>query len=235
MMKDSVSISICVPAFNEEVTLRVAIEDLIFTLSCIVHDLEIIIVDDGSKDSTSQLADQLAKEYSQVKVIHHGKNLGIGTCYRNALAVAKGDYFTWFPSDHENSAEEFIKSLHYLKEDTIVTCHHQGRDPRSFLRRWISLIYIGILNKYFHINLKYYNGLTIFPISVLRSFPLVSNGFFLFAESVVKAIKKGCKVVELSAPLGKRELGKSKSLSFLSVVRMARDAFCFIFLQKIKI
>ena len=225
-MSKYLSISICVPAFNEERSLRETVEDLISSLSTLVPELEIIIVDDASIDSTPQSAKQLAKEYCQVKVVHHKKNLGIGACYRNALVQARGDYFTWFPGDHENSAEEFIRCLPYLREDTIVICHHRGQDPRPIFRRWISCAYTWILNKCFRLNLKYYNGLALFPRSILRSLTLVANGFLFTAENLIKAVKRGYKVVELPAPLKKRGWGKSKAFSFLSIAQMIRDIYC---------
>ncbi len=234
MAKD-ISISICVPAFNEKNTLRDAVEDLIKTLSLYVQKLEIIIVDDGSIDSTPQLADQIAKEYSQIKVIHHKRNLGIGVSYRDALAVADGTYYTWFPADHENSSQEFIQCLPYLKEDTIVICHHQGQDPRSFMRRIVSGSYTRLLNRCFRLKLKYYNGLAIFPTSVLRSLHLVANGFILLAESLIKASRYGCQVVELPVALGKRNCGKSKALSLLATKQMANDILRIFLKQNNKV
>lgn len=222
MPESDIRISICVPALNEERSLRHAVEDLLATLSPVVRELEIIIVNDGSVDATAQLADQLAKEFSQVKAVHHKRNLGIGACYRDALAIARGDYFTWFPGDRENSAEEFIQCLPYLKERQVVTCHHRGQDPRPVIRRWISHGYTWVLNRRFHLNLKFYNGLTIFPVALLRSFPLVANGFILPAESLIRAIHKGCQVVELPSPLNKVD-GKSKSLTLVSACRILRD------------
>jgi len=227
MEKKNISISVCVPAFNEEGSLRAAVEDLLTTLSTAVQKLEIIIVNDGSTDFTPRLAEQLARIYYQVKVIHHKINLGIGVCYRDALLVAGGEYFTWFPGDHENSAEEFVQCLPYLGDGTVVTCYHQGQDSRTVLRRWLSRSYTRILNKYLHFNLKYYNGLTIFPTSILRSMPLVADGFGFPAESLVRAIQRGCPILELLAPLNKRRWGKSKAFSLLSLSRTARDIFKF--------
>lgn len=230
-MDKNISISICVPALNEEKSLSGAVEDLILSLSPYIKKLEVIVVNDGSTDTTEQIAEQLVKEYSQVKVAHHKKKLGVGSCFRDALVFATGDYFTWFPADHENSAEEFIQCVPYLSPNTIVTCHHWGRDHRPVLRRLISRIYTWILNKYFGLDLKYYNGLTIFPTSILRSFTLITNGFFFLAESLIRAIKSGCRIVELSVPLRKRDWGKPKIFTFLSLTQMVRD-FIHILLSR---
>ncbi len=219
----NVSLSICVPAFNEERSLEGAVEDLMSTLLGLIKEVEIIIVDDGSTDSTAQVADRLSDKYCQVRVIRHAKKSGVGVSYRDALAVARGDYFTWFPGDHEDSAPEFTKYISYLDKDTVVTCHHLGYDCRSSLRRFVSRTYTWILNRCFNLDLKYYNGLAIFPTSTVRSFPLAAGGFALFAENLIRAAKKGCRVVELRVPLNKRKWGRSNALTFSSISQMIRD------------
>lgn len=175
-----------------------------------------------------QIAEQIAREHSQVRIIHHKEKLGVGTCYRDALVVAQGDYFSWFPADHENSAEEFIYCLPYLRQNTIVTCHHYGQDPRSVSRRFISHSYTLILNKIFHLNLKYYNGLTVFPTSVLSSISLFAEGFLFASETTIKAIRRGCNVIELSIPLRGRTCGKSTALTLPSFLQMAKDVFSIL-------
>ena len=225
MISKDISISICVPALNEEKSLELAVEDLLTILSRSVNKLEIIIVDDGSSDLTPQIAQKLVKRYNQVKLIRHKKNQGIGVCYRDALAVAQGKHFTWFPSDHENSAQELAKCFPFLKNNCIVTSHHRDYDSRSKIRRLISYIYTTGLNKCFELSLKYYNGLTIIPTYILRSVPLAAEGFAFSAESIIYAVRSGCKVVELSTPLRGRVSGKSKALKICSLWRMCKDVF----------
>lgn len=222
-MNGSISISICVPALNEESTIRLVVEDLRLTLSPYLKELEIIIVDDGSSDSTPRLIETLRREGRKIKVIYHKKNEGIGVCYRDALTIASGEYFTWFPADNENLSEELLRCLPYLRYNSAVTTHHRGNDPRPVFRRLLSYIYVWILNKYFNLNLKYYNGLTLFPVRVLRSFPLISRGFVFTAETLIRAIKYGCEVKELSFPLQSRKYGKSKSLTFTSFYQVLKD------------
>jgi len=223
--KQSLSISVCVPALNEENGLRGAVEDLRNILSPYLRKIEIIIVNDGSADRTAFLAEQIAEDYPEVKVIHHAKRLGVGACFRDALTIASGEYFTWFPADRENLAEEFIQCLPLLTPKTLVTCHHRGQDHRFFLRRWVSVFYASVLNGVFHLDIRYYNGLTIFPTSVLRSLRLVADGFIFLAESLIYSIKSGCAVVQLSAPLKKREGGKSKMFTWLSLKQTLKDIF----------
>lgn len=216
--------SVCMPALNEEKTLRAAVEDLRGELAPHLSWMEIIIVNDGSTDSTPSCAQELAKEFAGIKVIHHQRRIGVGSCYRDALAVAEGDYYTWFPADHENAASELLHCLQHLRPDVVVTSHHKGCDPRMLRRKIVSAIYTGLLNTLFGLKVTYYNGLTIFPLHVLRSFPLVSDGFVFQAEAMIRALRSGCRLIELQAALKERTWGKSKAFTLSSLMHAARDA-----------
>lgn len=231
-LSKDITLSVCVPAFNEEKTIQGAVKDLVFNLASRIKSLEIIIVNDGSTDLTWEKAQSLMEMHSQVKLINHKYNQGLGFCYRSALRVAQGDYFTWFPADHENSAQELLNCLPYLSSDCVVTSHHRGFDRRPKLRRFFSYTYVWLLNKYFRMDLKYYNGLTIIPVSILRKSILVTRGFAFSAESLIQAVKLGCKVIQLSSPLRGRASGRSKAFSFSSFWRMGRD-FLLIFRKKL--
>lgn len=224
-MKKDISISIMVPALNEERTLKAAVLDLQNVLLEKVEFLEIIIVNDGSNDSTYEIARNLSESFPYIKVINHKSNSGIGVCYKDALKVARGLYFTWFPADCEDSAETFLSFLPYLSEDTVISCHHLGSDPRSFFRKALSKIYTFTINSYFGVHVSYYNGITVLPTKVARSFPLVSRGFSWSAENLLRAMKKGCRLKEIYLPLNSRNYGKSKALTVFSLSRMTKDLF----------
>lgn len=223
MNKKDITFSICVPAFNEQNNIKSAIDDLILNLENKVKKLEIIIVEDGSTDSTLDQIKILADKYYQVKYITHKNNQGVGSSYRDALGVSQGDYFTWFPSDHENSAQELVDCLPYLNKKSIVTSNHYGHDPRSRFRRLISSCYTWMFNKCLGMDLKYYNGLTVIPTYILKKGNLVSEGFSFGVETIICAVQAGCQVVELTVPLRGRSTGSSKAISFSSFWKMGKD------------
>jgi len=86
---------VIIPTFNE-------LENLPLILGR-VHkarpDVHVLIVDDGSSDGTSQIADELAATLPCVRAHHHGVNQGLGAVYRSGFAQARGDLLTFFPAD----------------------------------------------------------------------------------------------------------------------------------------
>ncbi len=227
------SLSVCIPAHNEEKTLRESVKDILQTMSPYIKNIELIIVSDGSTDRTPDIAEELAREYKCVKTIEHEKKSGIGVCYRDALKIATGEYFTWFPADHEDPASNFIRYLPFIDNETVVTCHRRGQDPRSSFRMLLSYVYTWTLNIYSGLHLKYYNGTAIYPVSVLRSMPIHSRGILFSAEILIRAHNLGCRIIEVPAVLKKRTSGKSKILTPDSVIQILQD-IALLWKNKIK-
>ncbi|MCE9613317.1 MAG: glycosyltransferase family 2 protein [Lentisphaerae bacterium] len=223
-MANPIFLSVCVPALNEAPTLRESVDDLLQNLAPAVGRLEIIIVNDGSQDDTGRIAEALAAEHAGIRVLHHAQNMGFGATYRDALAAATGDFFTWFPSDHENLASELVQEVAHVAPGVIVMSQHVDTDPRPLYRRLPSRLYTRSMNRIFGLQVRYYNGLTIYPTADLRAVRLVAQGFVMQAEAVVKVAKRGLRIVELEHPLGKRTSGRSALVSGRAFRQALRDA-----------
>lgn len=225
-----VDVSVCVEAYNEEATLRAAVEDLQGVLGPHVRTLEIIIVNDGSGDATGAVAEELARRHRNVRVIHHARNLGIGASFRDGLAAARCEYFTDFPGDHENRAEEIFALLERLEPDTLtVTYYH---DTRPLVRRVISRMYTGVLNLLMGTRLRYYNGMAIYPTALLRAVPLRARGFLFRAELLIRLLRAGQRVRYYQSCRGTRQAGSSSALTpralwgaFTDVMRIVFGSF----------
>src|SRR5262249_28311340 len=73
------------PAHNEAANLRGLVEEALETLPELAETFEIVIVDDGSKDETPAIADELAAAHSEVRAVHHPTNLGYGAALRSGF------------------------------------------------------------------------------------------------------------------------------------------------------
>ena len=84
-------ISVVVPAYNAEKTLNSTMSDL---LAQTYRDYEIVLVDDGSTDSTPDICDSYREKYDNVRVLHQ-KNGGLSNARNNGTKAAQGDYVTY--------------------------------------------------------------------------------------------------------------------------------------------
>ena len=88
-------ISVIVPIYNSEKYLQECLNSIV---SQTLNDIEIILVDDGSTDSSPQICDEYAKRDSRIKVIHK-ENAGMGVSYNMGMDSAQGEYIGFIESD----------------------------------------------------------------------------------------------------------------------------------------
>ena len=108
-------ISIIVPVYNSEKYLDACIDSI---LSQSFRDFELILVDDGSKDSSAQICDEYASQDTRVRVIHKA-NGGVSAARNDGLDIAKGEYITFIDSD-DWVEREYLETLSNYRDYDIV-------------------------------------------------------------------------------------------------------------------
>ena len=113
------TISIIIPAYNVEKYIRQSLDSV---LRQTYRNLEIIIVDDGSKDSTGEIADEYSKKDSRIKVIHQ-PNQGLPTARNVGMEIATGKYIMFLDSDdfyEDNSCEVLYNEIKKHDADYVI-------------------------------------------------------------------------------------------------------------------
>lgn len=215
------SVSVLVPALNEEGNLEPTLERLIKALSITAEDYEIIIVNDGSSDNTGAVADRLAATYPSVRVIHHDSPKGLGYAYRRGVDEARKNYFVYIPADNTWPYRSLLELLGNLGKADIVTSYTTNPHVRPFGRRIVSAAYTRVLNLLFSRRMRYYNGLTIYPVAFLRANPVTTAGFGFQAATLIRALDAGLSVVEVALPIDERMAGGSKAVNVKNIVSVA--------------
>lgn len=131
------AVSIVVPVYKAERTIAQCVDSL---LKQTLHDVEIILVDDGSPDNCGKIIDQYAQQYSCVKALHE-QNSGVGTARNLGMSVAKGTYIAFVDADDwvlPNMYEKLYTTLQRTHADILLL-----RD----IRKCISVEQLGDLNK----------------------------------------------------------------------------------------
>lgn len=99
-------LSVIVPAYNAESSLNKCLTSI---MNQSYQDFEIILINDGSKDNTKQICDQLAQEYKKIRVLHKN-NGGVSSARNLGLDYAKGDFITFIDSD-DVIEKDFLEKL----------------------------------------------------------------------------------------------------------------------------
>lgn len=126
------ALSIIIPAYNAERHIEQCVNSV---LSQTLHDIEIIIIDDGSLDKTGFILDELAKGYENVRIIHQ-ENQGLYKTRDLGLKLALGDYIGWVDADDyvENDMFEILYNTAVKYNSDLVICDYSWV-PRKVLAK----------------------------------------------------------------------------------------------------
>ena len=110
-------LSVIVPAYNEEINLEKNIKKFHAYLTKQSFDFEIIIVNDGSSDKTEEVAQELTKKLSNLKLLSKKINQGKGTAVRDGLLAGTGDFLLFLDADNATSIDHLEKAWPLLKDN----------------------------------------------------------------------------------------------------------------------
>src|SRR5437868_12250125 len=92
-------LSVFFPAYNDSGTIASMVIRAVHAASAITPEYEVIVVNDGSTDATAQIADELARTYPHVRVVHHPKNRGYGGALQTGFRSATKDLIFYTDGD----------------------------------------------------------------------------------------------------------------------------------------
>jgi glycosyltransferase involved in cell wall biosynthesis len=128
------SLSVILPAFNEEANIRNVVEDAYRIVPKFAPVFEIIIVNDGSRDRTGSICDQLVRDVSNVRVVHHARNRGYGAALKSGIKLAQHEIIFFTDSDGQFALQELAMLLEQTDAYDIVAGYRIRRqDPRHRL------------------------------------------------------------------------------------------------------
>jgi len=169
-------VTIAIPAYNEEDSIEITAKS---ACSLDYPNLEVIVVDDGSKDNTAKIVKKLMKKYSNLSLIQQS-NRGKGAALNNALDNATGEYFVVFDADSEIKKDALRKMLPYFsnKNVAVVLPVLKVRRPKNYLQKMQWFEYL--INMFFKELMSKLNCVHVAPgpFSVYRTSILRKVGKF---------------------------------------------------------
>lgn len=212
------TVSVIIPALNEEGNLAATVETVLKAIGNRFADYELLVFDDGSTDRTGAIADALASGNSHIRVIHNPQNMGFGYNYNRGVELACMDFVTMFPGDNEIPGEAIRTILDAVGQADIVVPYISTPAVRSGSRRVISAAFVALVNLLFGLRLRYFNGPCVHRRALLQSVPMKTHGFAYMAAILVRLIRSGASYVEVPMPLQARQHGRSKAFKPKNIV-----------------
>jgi dolichol-phosphate mannosyltransferase len=225
-------ISFIIPVYNEQYNIPGVLKDLYAVLD--EHpewQWEVVLVEDGSKDDTRNVIQNLLKEYPATQVLFHEQNQGYNRSMRDGMAKARGKYIMYIGADEEFDCSEvpsFIEPLLASGErhaDLVLGVRWQ-RNAYQLHRFFLSVIYIFMLNAMFKMRINDYNWSQAWPRELFDRIHLESNSLFMLPEIILKAHDLGYKIKEVPSNHRGRRTGRS-SLNFKIMFNALWDSLLF--------
>lgn len=223
-----ISISVVLPAFNEEENIKKTVTYCNEYLAGNFDDYEIIVVNDGSSDNTAGETQNLIVNNNKIRLINHEVNMGYGTALNTGLEAAGREYIFFMDSDGQFDIAELEKLLPYLKEDQIVIGYRIERAD-SFIRTLNAYLYGLYIRLFFGLNVKDIDcAFKIFPRSAFDKVkPIRSRGALYSAELLIKFRKYGFSFSEVGVNHFPRSHGEQTGANLSVILKMFKESWKF--------
>ncbi|MDP2932253.1 MAG: glycosyltransferase family 2 protein [Chloroflexota bacterium] len=221
--RSNTSVSVVVLAFNEAQNLPNALDSIKRVLEGRFSEYEVIIVNDGSRDNTGEVAEGLARQDSHLKVVHNPHNMGCGFTFMRGVRAAGCQYVWLIPGDGEIPDDSIAAIADRIGTSDMVIPYVTNFSIRPLSRRIVSWGYTALLNILFWKRLHYYNGPCAFRTDLAKSVPTVnSRGFAFMAPILLRLMKRGHSYVEVGILLQNRRYGRPTISSLWNIFSALR-------------
>lgn len=216
-------ISLVLPAHNEEPNIRTVVEEAAQVLPTAFSSYEIVVVNDGSKDRTLEIAEALHSEDPNVKVVNHPVNRGYGAALTSGFNAATGDFIMFMDSDRQFDINDIQLLKPFVQDYDIVAGYRIKRnDPAHRLLN--AKIFGTAVRVLFDIKVRDIDcAFKIMHSNVLKGINLESPGALINTEILAKAKVQGCTLTQVGVHHYARQAGAQSGANLKVVLRAFRE------------
>jgi glycosyltransferase involved in cell wall biosynthesis len=221
--KNAKEVSLIIPAFNEEKTIRSMIN------RCLKLDFvkQIIVVNDGSTDNTKNVLEKIkpSGKHSHIELVavHHKVNLGKGAAIKTGLKYVNGEYVMIQDADLEYDPGDVRSLLTEARhsEDKIVFGSRGHNKRKSYFLALLGNYYLSLMfNVLFNYRLEdSYTCYKLIPRKIWKELDLRSNGFEIDSELIAKMGVKGYKIREVPISYEPRTYKEGKKIKWTDLLK----------------
>lgn len=216
-------LSLCLPAYNEEAIIASTLRSALATLPPLFAALEVIVVDDGSRDATAQRVEALAAGEPRVRLIRHRRNRGYGAAVRSGLRAAQGDLIMFCDSDGQFDFSDVERLLARLPYNDFVVGYRRRRveSPRRRFNAWawgrLVRLLFGVRARDLDCAFK------LFRRGVIERLRLTATGACINAELMCQCRRAGFRFDEVAVEHYPRVGGRPTGSSLAVIARAFRE------------
>jgi glycosyltransferase involved in cell wall biosynthesis len=217
-MSRILSLSVIVPAYNEELNLTSTVIKAEAMLGSLINgQLEWILVDDGSTDSTWHGITNLSHSMPNVIALRHTINKGLGAAICTGSAVASSEWCTWIPADGQIEPQAIADMLR-LESAADLVLLMRARDDRPWQRRVITSVMHGLIRILLGFDINGYSGVFLVRRDILQSLSFHGKTSAQNLAIVMHCRKNGYRIKKIPTMIQPRMSGTSKVANFRTML-----------------
>ncbi len=217
-------LSVFFPAYNDSGTIASMVIRAVQAASALTPDYEVIIVNDGSGDATAQIADELARTYPNVRVVHHAKNCGYGGALQTGFRSATKDLIFYTDGDAQYDPGELSELWSRMTPDADLVNGYKISRSDPLHRVVIGRIYHHVVSTLFGLTVRDVDcDFRLMRRSIFERIRLEKNSGVICLEMMKKIQDAGFRIAEVPVHHYHRAYGKSQFFNFPRIFKTAID------------
>ncbi|MGH7917643.1 MAG: glycosyltransferase family 2 protein, partial [Candidatus Binataceae bacterium] len=218
-------ISVFLPSHNEEANLERVVEGFYDELPKIADDYEIIIVDDGSRDNTGEIADRLVAANGRIKVVHHGINRGYGAAVISGIRAASQPFVLLCDGDGQFDAAD-VRLLAERIENYDAVIGRRAARADHLMRRINGKAWTRLARGLFGLSVRDMDcGFKLFRREILEGLELHSSGALISTELMARLAGREARICEVDVRHLPRRAGEQTGNSLKVIVEAFSELF----------
>lgn len=217
------SLSLVLPAHNEEANIEIVVRHALDALPRYTDDFEIIVVNDGSRDHTGRIIDDLAQQDGRVRAVHHLVNRGYGGALKSGFSASTNDFVMFMDADRQFNIEDIgLLSPFVSTHDIVAGFRMERSDPIH--RRINAEIFNIAVRILFGVHMRDLDcAFKIFRGDQLRTLKLTTSGALINAEMQAKLRRQGATLQQVGVPHYPRVAGTATGGSLKVILRAMKE------------
>ena len=213
------SLTIFFPCYNDEGTIDELVVDAIAVGYGLTDDLEVIVIDDGSRDGSRRLLEVLRTKYSEFRLVCHEKNLGYGAALRSGFDAATKEWVFYTDGDGQYDVNDLEHLVAECGSADVVNGHKIKRSD-SWVRRLFGKAYATAVRKAFDLPIRDIDcDFRLIRTTLVKQLDLQSDSGSICVELIVGLDGLGAVFCEVPVHHYARRFGKSEFFQFSRILR----------------
>lgn len=217
-------LAIGIAAYNDAKTITSVTEESIRVLSSLTDQYQVLIINDGSQDNTSEVIREIAARFSAVKVVEHTQNAGFGATISETYFLPEGEWVLFIPGDGQIPPSCLLRLYPHIATHDFVLGYRRNRmDPLS--RRMNSWCYNWFVSLLAGKRVHDVNSAGLLRREMVLGQRFISKGAFVHAEVLLKVVRKKGRFCEVDIEHKPRLFGEASGNKLSVMWGTLQDVF----------